>query len=431
VVKGRKFEWTNAAEHAFQSLKFALSHAPILRPYDRNLPCTVDLDASDFAVGAVLLQGTGTDLHPVAFESKRLNRAERNYSARDREQLAMVHATNKWRHYLLGQPVTIRTDHKPLLFPLGLEFMKSRHHRWEEQLAQFNYHLTYREGRLNVVPDALSRRPDHKPDPPANQPVLATVSRLSPDPNLLTAVRRATSTDPYAQMVIPRLVLADTAYGHFSLDDGLLYCSDRLYIPPVPELRSQILTLNHDCSVSGHFGMDKTEELTTRYFFWPNMQRDIREYIRTCDKCQRNKPTNRVPAGPLQPLPIPAYPWEQISMDLIVELPKTPRGNSAIVVFIDRLTKQVLLAPLSDDTTAPTIARVYFDTVFRHKGLSKVIISDRDPRFTSHFWRTLFRLLGTKLSFSTAFHPQTDGQTERINRVVEEVMRPYISAQPH
>jgi hypothetical protein len=428
LVKGRKFEWSDAAEHAFQSLKFALSHAPILRPYDRHLPCTVDLDASDFAVGAVLLQGTGTDLHPVAFESKRLNRAERNYSARDREQLAMVHATNKWRHYLLGQPVTIRTDHKPLLFPLGLEFMKSRHHRWEEQLAQFNYHLTYREGKLNTVPDALSRRPDHKPEPPADQPVLATVSTLSPDPIFLTAVRRATSSDPYAQTVISRLIVADTAYGHFSLDDGLLYCSDRLYVPPVPELRSQILALNHDCLVSGHFGMDKTEELTTRSFFWPNMQCDIREYIRTCDKCQRNKPSNQVPAGPLQPLPVPAYPWEQISMDLIVELPKTPQGNSAIVVFIDRLTKQVLLAPLTDDTTAPTIARVYFDTVFRHKGLSKVIISDRDPRFTSHFWRTLFRLMGTKLSFSTAFHPQTDGQTERINRVVEEVMRPYISA---
>jgi hypothetical protein len=362
LVKGRKFEWSDAAEHAFQSLKFALTHAPILRPYDRHLPCTVDLDASDFAVGAVLLQGTGTDLHPVAFESRRLNRAERNYSARDREQLAVVHATHKWRHYLLGQPVTVRTDHRPLLYPLGLQFMKSRHHRWEEQLAQFDLNLMYREGRLNIVPDALSRRPDHKIDPPANQPVLATatVSTVGPDPTLLTAVRRATSSDPYAQMVISRMVLADTAYGHFSLENGLLYCSDRLYVPPVPELRSQVLALNHDCTIAGHFGMDKTEELTTRSFFWPSMQRDIREYIRTCDKCQRNKPSNRVPAGPLQPLPIPAYPWEQISMDLITDLPKTPRGNSAILVFIDRLTKQVLLAPLSDDTTAPALARVYF-----------------------------------------------------------------------
>lgn len=216
--------------------------------------------------------GTNHDLLPVAFESKRLNRAERNYSARDREQPAFVHATHKWRHYLLGQPVTVRTDHRPLLFPLGLEFMKSRHHRWEEQLAQFNLTLTYREGRLNTVPDALSRRPDHKLEPPANQPTLAAVSSIGPDPDLLDAVRSANTTDPYARMVIGRLVLADTAYFHFSLTDGLLYCSDRLYIPPVPALRSLVLDTKHDCTVSGHFGMDKTEELTTRSFFWPDMQ---------------------------------------------------------------------------------------------------------------------------------------------------------------
>lgn len=115
-------------------------------------------------------------------------------------------------------------------------------------------------------------------------------------------------------------------------------------------------------------------------------------------------------------------------MDLITGLPKTPRGNFGVVVFVDRLYKQVLIAPISDDTTAPVIAQIYFDTVYRHKGLSRVISSDRDPRFTSHFWRTLFRLLGTKLSFSTAFHPETNGQTERANRVIEEVLRHYVSA---
>jgi hypothetical protein len=115
-------------------------------------------------------------------------------------------------------------------------------------------------------------------------------------------------------------------------------------------------------------------------------------------------------------------------MDLIVGLPKTARGNSGIAVFVDRLSKEIKIAPITDDTTAPTIARVYLDNVFRHKGLSRVIISDRDPRFTSNFWRTLFRLLGTKLTFSTAFHPETGGQTECVNRVVEEALRPYVNA---
>jgi hypothetical protein len=395
LVKGAKFEWTERHNHAFRSLTFALTHAPVLRPFDPSLPCTLDLDASDFAVGGVFLQGTGTeDLRPVAFESKRLNRAERNYSARDREQLALVHATHKWRHYLLGRPVTVRTDHRPLLYPLQLEFMKSRHHRWEEQLAQFDLHVTYREGRLNTVPDALSRRPDHKAEPPANQPVLAAVSSLNPDPAFLTSVREATSADAYAQMVISRMVLADTEFATFSLDDGLLYNSDRLYIPPVPELRTTVMHAMHDCNVSGHLDMDKTEELTSRSFFWPDLQQDVRRYVRSCDQCQRNKASNRRPGGLLQPIPIPQQRWEQITIDLIVGLPKTIRGDSGIAVFVDRLSKEIKIAPISDDTTAPAIARVHFDNVFRRKGLSRVIISDRDPRFTSNFWRTVTIVLG-------------------------------------
>jgi hypothetical protein len=130
--------------------------------------------------------------------------------------------------------------------------MKPRHHWWEEQLNQFDLNLTYREDRLNTVPDALSRRPDHKPPPPTDQPVLAVVSSLTPDPKFLTSVRAATATYPYAQMVISRMVFADTEFATFSLDNGLLYNSDRLYIPPVRELRTLVLHTTHDCSVSGH-----------------------------------------------------------------------------------------------------------------------------------------------------------------------------------
>jgi hypothetical protein len=293
------------------------------------------------------MQGTGTDdLLPVAFESKRLNRAEHNYSARDREQLALEHATQKWRHYLLGQPVTTRTDHQPLLYPLTLEFMKSRHHQWEEQLNQFNLNITYREGRLNAVPDALSRRPNHKTEPPFNQPVLAAVSSINPDPQFLTSVRSAIASDPYAQMVINRMILADTEFSTFSLDDGLLYRFDCLYIPPVPELRTLVLQSNHDCNISGHLGMDKSEELISRSFFWPDMQQNVRHYIRACDKCQQNKPSNRCPGGLLQPLPIPQQRWEQNSMDLVVGLPQTARANSGIAVFVDCLSKQILISPI-------------------------------------------------------------------------------------
>ena len=175
--------------------------------------------------GRYFCKGTGTDrdLLPVAFESKRLNRAERNYSARDREQLALVHATHKWRHYLLGQPVTVRTDHRPLFYP-----SQTRIHEvapspvgGATQPVQPHAHLRGRPTQ-HLYPDALSRRPDHKADPPANQPVLAVVSSIGPDPKFLTSVCTATTTDSFAQMVISRMILADTTFADYSLDAGLL-----------------------------------------------------------------------------------------------------------------------------------------------------------------------------------------------------------------
>ena len=467
------FVWSDVQANAFAALKHAMVNAPVLSPYNPHLPCTVDVDASDFAVGAVLQQGTGgpETLKPVAFESRRLNRAERNYSARDREQLAIVHATHKWRHYLLGRPITVRTDHKPLLYPLKLEYMKGRHHRWEEQLNNFDLQLVYREGRSNVVPDALSRRPDHKVPPPADTTIdtapttsptpapsvtisardiaqfkgqwhpplrvptqagttscISVVSSVTPDPTFLAQVRDATQTDAYAQTVISRMIQADTHFDTFSLTDGILYRDNRMYIPPDRTLRTHVLQSMHDASTSGHFGMDKTEELTSRNFYWPELQKEVRDFVRSCSKCQRNKASNRAPGGLLQPLPIPQQRWEQITMDLIVQLPKTPRGHENLVVFVDKLSKQILLAPLTADTTAPAVARAYFDTVFRHRGLARSIISDRDPRFTGKFWQNLHKLLDTKLKMSTAFHPETDGQTEIANRAIEDMLRAFVNA---
>jgi hypothetical protein len=132
LKKGAPFEWKLEQQRSFSSLKEALTIAPILQPYDPDLPCTIDIDASNFAIGAVLQQDFGRGLQPVAYESRKLKRAERNYCAHDREQLAIVHATKVWRYYLLEKHVTIRTHHRPLLHDLHIENMKSRHHRWEE-----------------------------------------------------------------------------------------------------------------------------------------------------------------------------------------------------------------------------------------------------------------------------------------------------------
>ena len=133
------------------------------------------------------------------------------------------------------------------------------------------------------------------------------------------------------------------------------------------------------------------------------------EFIKTCELCQRNKPSNKKPQGLLQPLPIPERKWESISMDFVTHLPKIRRGNDSILVFVDRLTKTIRIEPVTIEITAVDTAHIFIREIFKHYGMPTSIVSDRDPRFTSNFWKAFFKELGTSLKMSTAFHPQTDG----------------------
>ncbi|GAB4820780.1 hypothetical protein N2152v2_007826 [Parachlorella kessleri] len=204
----------------------------------------------------------------------------------------------------------------------------------------------------------------------------------------------------------------------------------RLYIPPAADsLRRQLLEEYHDTRLAGHLGMDKTLGCLERNYWWPTLRADVREYVGTCPCCQANKGTNTKPIGVLHPLPIPTRKWEMVTTDLITQLPRAPSGKDAIAVFVDKLTKMVHLAATTTTVTAPEFARLYFDNVVRLHGVQRSIVSDRDPRFTSKFWEALHTLQGTSLSRSTAYHPQTDGQTERANRTLEEMLRAYVDTE--
>ena len=183
----------------------------------------------------------------------------------------------------------------------------------------------------------------------------------------------------------------------------------------------------HDATMSGHLGMAKTIERCTRSFYWPRMHDEVRTYVQSCMACQSNKPSNQHPAGLLQSLPIPDRRWQQITMDLITQLPKTERGYDAVVVFVDKLSKMIHIAPTHTTVSAPDLARIMMHEVVRLHGLPESIVSDRDVRFTSIFWRCLWSHFGTRLKMSTAYHPQTDGQTERANRTIEDMLRAYVS----
>jgi transposase InsO family protein len=208
--------------------------------------------------------------------------------------------------------------------------------------------------------------------------------------------------------------------------NGVITYQNRIYVPP--PLRLSILSANHDSALAGHFGAAKTIELIQRQFSWPGIGRTVRHYVRGCDSCQRIKTAHHAPYGQLQPLAIPSRPWESISMDFITGLPDS-HGNNAIFVVIACLTKQSHFIPTTTDLDATALARLYIAQIIRLHGTPESIISDRGPVFISSFWQSLQHLLGTKLKFSTAYHPQSDGQTERINAILENYLRHYCSYQ--
>jgi hypothetical protein len=210
-------------------------------------------------------------------------------------------------------------------------------------------------------------------------------------------------------------LLHDTAMGY-----------PRPYVPNDPAVHTLLLHEVHDAA--GHFGVAKTLDLLSRQFFWPGMRHTVETYVSSCEQCQRNKTLNTKQQGLLQPIDTLPERWHTLTMDLITGLPLTKSGKDAIVVFVDKFTKLAIYAAVTKDIDAPALARVFYDHVYRRGGLPAAIITDRDPRFTGAFWQTLFSLCGTKLKMSTAYHPQTDGQTERANRTLVESLRTYTNS---
>jgi hypothetical protein len=212
--------------------------------------------------------------------------------------------------------------------------------------------------------------------------------------------------------------------------NGLWYLSDnRLWVPNNPMVKNAVIYECHDRPHVGHVGTLKTQNLVERQFWWPTIQKDVRKYVQCCHSCQANKGSNQKPGGLLQPLPIPDEPWESVSMDFIVQLPKTKQGHDAIYVVVDRLTKMVHLIPTYTSVKASEVADLFRNNVWKLHGDPKHFVTDRDSKFTSKFWQDLQRLLGISSHMSTAFHPQSDGQTERTNRILEDMLRHYVS--PH
>ncbi|KAL0533347.1 hypothetical protein IC582_030166 [Cucumis melo] len=433
--KGAPFVWSKACEDSFQNLKQKLVTAPVLTVPDGSGSFVIYSDASKKGLGCVLMQQGKV----VAYASRQLKSHEQNYPTHDLELAAVVFALKIWRHYLYGEKIQIFTDHKSLKYFFTQKELNMRQRRWLELVKDYDCEILYHPGKANVVADALSRKVSHSAALITRQAplhrdleraeiavsvgaVTMQFAQLTVQPTLRQRIIDAQGNDPY---LVEKRGLAEAGQAvEFSLssDGGLLF-ERRLCVPSDSAVKTELLSEAHSSSFSMHPGSTKMYKDLKRVYWWRNMKREVAEFVSRCLVCQQVKAPRQKPAGLLQPLSIPEWKWENVSMDFITGLPRTLRGFTVIWVVVDKLTKSAHFVPGKSTYTASKWAQLYMSEIVRLHGVPVSIVSDRDARFTSKFWKGLQTAMGTRLDFSTAFHPQTDGQTERLNQVLEDMLR--------
>ncbi|KAI2665884.1 Transposon Tf2-6 polyprotein [Labeo rohita] len=381
--------WSSTAHQAFADLRQRFTTAPILHHPDPNIPFLIEVDASSTGVGAVLSQRQGQPpkTYPCAYFSHKLTPAERNYDVGNRELLAIKLALEEWRHWLEGGST-----------PIYSRVLNHRQARWALFFTRFQFQVTYRPGSQNTKADALSRIHDPDITPPSPGTILPTSVIVAPVAwDIMTEISEALTQDP-----------------------APANCPDHLTYVPLA-LHSRLLSLTHSTPSSGHPGIEATLNLLSNRFWWPSIRPDTITFIKNCSICNMAKTPRQLPAGLLQPLPIPRRPWSHIAVDFLTDL-SSSSGHTTILTVIDRFSKGCRLIPLPK---LPTAMETLCNTVFRYYGLPEEIVSDRGPQFTSRLWRSFFNLLGVNISLTLGYHPQSNGQAERMNQELTRFLRSY------
>ena len=329
------------------------------------------------------------------------------------------------------------TDHDNLTYWKTARNLNRRQARWYLTLSSYDFFFTHKPGKKHVAPDALTRRSGEEvKDAEDNKDVVmlkpehflqvAASSLKSGEESLENRIRQSAEKEVEVLQQLQKLKttgLRKLLNGliEWEEEDGLVYHKGKLYVPLDVELRRDVIKSCHDAPAAGHLGRTGTLELVDRHYWWPTLRKDVTAYVQGCDTCQRNKAAQH-PTAHLEPLPIPDGLWEVVGQDLIVGLPEI-QGCNAILTFVDHKGKQCHFIPCSDTITSDGIADIYYKEIFRLHGIPKSFVSDRGPQFASRMMRALLKRLGIQSSLTTAYHPQANGLTERMNKEVSTYLR--------
>ncbi|UYV63435.1 hypothetical protein LAZ67_2004061 [Cordylochernes scorpioides] len=416
-----KFCWNEEQENAFEILKEALTSEPVLGHFIEDAETHIHTDASGYGIGAVLIQIQGGAERPIAYASRTLTKAEKNYSTTEKELLAVVWATSKFRPYLFGRNFTVVTDHHSLCWLAGLKDPSGRLARWALRLQEFDITVVYKSGRKHKDADCLSRNPvpEEQEDFPNIISIIDIRAEQSRDPNLAKIIEKIEQTGPFKG---------------FEVVDGVLYKRNyepygrqRLLVLP-KQMRLEILKNLHDAPTAGHLGFAKTYDRARKRFFWGGMYKTIRQYIAHCRECQRRKSVPQRPPGQLMPIPPADFPFQKIGMDLLGRFPVTNRGNKWIIVCTEYMTRFATTKAIPD-AGAMEIAKFIVEEIILRHGAPQQIITDRGTNFMSQIIKQINNLSGINHLKTTAYHPQTNGLTERLNKTLTDMLSMYVDVE--